>query len=216
MKDRICPYVHIPQLSGALQEDARRLLTENNKEKTYAHVLAVSETNMQIAEKFNLDREICRISGLLHDISAIIRPADMLTYAQANHYDIDESERRFPFLFHQRLSRVLSQELFHVTDPRILSAVECHSTLKSEPTPYDMSLFIADKLSWDGDGIPPYQDAVRKGLEESLESASLAYMNHIVDHNMILFPHQWFTKGKRYLEEHMVKQASVQRIVDTV
>jgi HD superfamily phosphohydrolase YqeK len=80
-----------------------------------------------------------------------------------------------------------------------LSAVEYHTTLREKPSQYDMALFIADKLSWDQEGQPPFYDVVAKALTKSLEAASLAYMTFIVENKMILYPHRWFSAGLAYL-----------------
>lgn len=197
-------YLRIPRFSGELEEDVRDLLRSNGKDRTLAHVLAVANTNGQIAGRYGLDREICIACGLLHDISAILRPTDMLNFAQEEGFAIDESEERFPFLLHQRFARMLSAELFDIQETRILSAVECHSTLKANPSSYDMALFVADKLSWDKEGQPPYFRIVSTALDCSLEAASLAYMNYIVDNNMILLPHRWFAEGREFLQKKAV------------
>ena len=84
-------------------------MCRNGKEKIFRHVSAVAEVCKTLAETFGLDARKCVIGGMLHDISAVIAPADMLEYA-----------------------------------------------LKAEPTEYDMVLFIADKLAWDQEGIPPF------------------------------------------------------------
>lgn len=197
-------YLRIPRFSGKLEEDVRNLLLSNGKDKTLAHVLAVASANGQIAGRYGLDREICIACGLLHDISAILRPADMLSHAQGEGLSVDESEERFPFLLHQRFARMLSEDLFGIQEMRILSAVECHSTLKANPSVYDMSLFVADKLSWDKEGRPPYFQVVSTALDCTLEAASLAYMDYIVDNKMILLPHRWFSQGRESLQKRSV------------
>ncbi|MDR1687054.1 MAG: hypothetical protein LBS21_00380 [Clostridiales bacterium] len=88
---------------------------------------------------------------------------------------------------------------FGITDERVLSAVECHTTLKNNPSAYDMALFTADKLAWDQDGLPPFDAVVRGALTQSLEAASLAYMEYIVTNKMILFAHKWFEEGLQFL-----------------
>jgi HD superfamily phosphohydrolase YqeK len=55
-----------------------------------------------------------------------------------------------------------------------------------------MVLFIADKLSWDKDGTPPFYDLVSRGLDISLIQACLSYINYTFDNNMILAPHHWY------------------------
>jgi putative HD superfamily hydrolase of NAD metabolism len=194
-------YVNITEITGNIEDDVSNFLLQNNKRKTLKHVVAVAHTNNEIAEKYGLDKNICTISGYLHDISAVIHPNDMLNYIIDNNLFIDEAERKYPFILHQRISKLLAKTFFNIDDETILSAIECHSTLKSSPSQYDMALFIADKLSWDQEGTPPFYDIVSKNLSFSLERACLSYINYIIDNNIILYPHSWIVAGKEYLED---------------
>ena len=198
-------YIYVPEMTGNIEIDVKNLLELNGKEDTYRHVLTVADTNVQIAEMYGLDKTKCRVSGLLHDISVIIQPKDMLDYFINCTFSIDESEKRHPFLLHQRVAKMLSESLFKISDPDILSSIECHTTLKDNPLEYDMALFIADKLSWDQDGKPPFYDMVKKELSVSLERASYAYINHIIDNNMVLHPHQWLLQAKKYFEKVILR-----------
>jgi len=185
--------------TGVIKVDVQSLLCSNNKAKTYDHVKAVAEMNMKIAEQYGLDKDICEICGYLHDISAVVSHADMMNYAKENGWYIDEAEQKFPMLLHQRISRVIAQEDFGVTDERILSAVEHHTTLKANPSTYDMAVFIADKLAWDGEGEAPFYTVVKDALNHSLEAACLAYHNYIVEQKIILHPHKWFEESVKWL-----------------
>jgi len=64
---------------------------------------------------------------------------------------------------------------------------------------YDMALFVADKLAWDQEGEAPFYEVVYDALKQSLEKASLAYMDYIVENKMILFPHKWFEESRVFL-----------------
>jgi predicted HD superfamily hydrolase involved in NAD metabolism len=185
--------------TGDIKTDVHSVLFSNGKEKTFAHSKAVAAMNMRIAQKYNLDTNICELCGYLHDISAVVPPKDMMQYAIENGWYIDEAEMKYPFLLHQRISKVIAQEDFGVMDERILSAVEHHTTLKSNPSAYDMALFIADKLAWDQEGEAPFFTVVNNALDESLELASLTYMDYIVKHKMILHPHRWFVDSANFL-----------------
>ena len=185
--------------TGDIKADVQSLLCSNNKAKTYEHVKAVAEMNIKIAEQYGLDKEICELCGYLHDISAVFSPDYMLEYATKNGWNIDEAEEKFPMLLHQRISRIIAQEDFDVTDERILSAVEYHTTLKANPSAYDMAVFIADKLAWDREGEAPFYTVVSDALKNSLEAACLAYQDYIVEHKMILHPHKWFEESVEWL-----------------
>jgi len=190
--------IKIPEFSGDIKTDVKSLFYLYNKQKTFEHVKAVAEVNIKIAEQYNLDKNICELCGYLHDISAVISYDYMMKYAVDNNWQIYETEKKIPMLLHQRISKVIAEEDFNITDNRILSAVECHSTLKANPSDYDMALFIADKLAWDL-GFPPFYDVVADALKYSLEKTSLVYMNYIVEHKMILEPHPWFEESVRFL-----------------
>ena len=189
--------------TGDIKAGVQTLLYSRNKPQTFIHVKAVAEMNIKIAEQYGLDKDICELGGYLHDISAVTAPKDMLSYAADNGWHIDEAEQKYPILLHQRISRVIAQEDFSVTDERILSALEHHSTLKANPSAYDMALFVADKLSWDQEGEAPFYSLVSDALKQSLEAASLAYMDYIVEHKMILHPHKWFEEARLFLRDEL-------------
>lgn len=182
-------YLVLPRKTGTLEEDVRNLLECNGKGATYAHVSSVAEANEEIAARFGLDTSSCREAALLHDISAVIAPKDMLDYMKQNGLALCEAELRFPFLLHQRISRIMAEEYFGVTDQSILSAIECHTTLRPHASLQEMALFIADKIAWDQPGVPPFDAAVRAALEHSLENACFEYMTYMADNGKILYPH---------------------------
>ena len=182
-------YIKTEPLSGDIRTDVKNILLINGRSNTYIHVANVADRNALISKTYDLDHDKCVIAGLLHDISAVIRPEDMLKYAYENRLEICEAERKYPFLLHQRLSKICAVEYFNISDEEILSAIECHTTLKKWPSKYEMSLFIADKLAWDREGLPPFYEEVNAALDISLEAASYKYMEYMVDNDMILLPH---------------------------
>lgn len=182
-------YIKTEPLSGDIRTDVKNILLINGKSKTYIHVANVADRNALISKTYDLDHDKCVIAGLLHDISAVIKPEDMLKYADENRLEVCGAERKYPFLLHQRLSKICAVEYFNISDEEILSAIECHTTLKKSPSKYEMSLFIADKLAWDRGGIPPFYEEVNAALDISLEAACYKYMEYMVENDMILCPH---------------------------
>ncbi len=182
-------YIKTEPLSGDIRTDVKNILLINGRSNTYIHVANVADRNALISKTYDLDHDKCVIAGLLHDISAVIRPEDMLKYAYENRLEVCEAERKYPFLLHQRLSKICAVEYFNISDEEILSAIECHTTLKKCPSKYEMSLFIADKLAWDREGLPPFYEEVNAALDISLEAACYKYMEYMVENDMILCPH---------------------------
>jgi HD superfamily phosphohydrolase YqeK len=55
-------------------------------------VANVADRNALISKRYDLDHDKCVIAGLLHDISAVVRPEDMLKYAYENRLEVCEAE----------------------------------------------------------------------------------------------------------------------------
>jgi HD superfamily phosphohydrolase YqeK len=197
--DILPKYINMPGFSGELKKDCVLLLNANDKGDIAEHVEKVGKTCGLIGAKYKLDEVACEEMGYLHDIGGIIRAEDMLAFSRALGFEIYDAEEKHPFLLHQRISAVLAEEFFNIKDDRMLSAIACHSTLKKNANEYDMVLFIADKISWDQEGIPPFHEAMTKELKTSLEKAAMCYMDYIVDNKMVLYPHKWFIEGHKYL-----------------
>ena len=108
-----------------------------------------------------MDISKVRLAALLHDISAIMTPQEMYETAKSRNMKIDPAEEKYHFLLHQRISKIIAEERFGIIDKEILSAVECHTTLKKNAGMYDKVIFIADKISWDQKDLPPYYDILK-------------------------------------------------------
>lgn len=167
----------------------------HHKEKTLAHVERVAETSLWLAEKHHLDPEKTGIAALLHDISAIMTPQEMYDTVKERGLPIDPAEEKHHFLLHQRVSRIIAEEQFDIRDGIILDAVECHTTLKKDAGPYDKTIFIADKISWDQEGTPPYYESLRKLAGDSLDEACFFYIHYQFEHHLLLMPHRWIIEA---------------------
>ena len=97
-------YIIQSAFAGNLEVDVKNLLEINGKPKTFTHVVNVAAACARIGEGYGLDGGLCRISGLLYDVSAVIRPEDMLEYAYSAGPELCEAEKRHPFLLHQKCS----------------------------------------------------------------------------------------------------------------
>ena len=115
-------YINSIEKTGDFTKDVCELLEINNKNHTKKHVLEVAKTSLKLADRFHLDSEICYKSALLHDISSIIKPKDMIVIANENNMWLDISEQKYPFLLHQRISKLIAFNYFDITEKDILSS----------------------------------------------------------------------------------------------
>lgn len=139
---------------------------DNHREKTLKHVKAVAGTAVWLAGLHRLDPEKAETAAMLHDISVIMTPQQMYEEAQKRKMKINPAEEKYHFLLHQRISEVIASERFGITDTDILNTVACHTTLRKDAGPYDKTLFIADKICCDQEGLPPYFDTLKQLAEK--------------------------------------------------
>lgn len=172
-------------------ESIRNTYLINHKENTLKHVEEVAQTAVRLAKIHDLDIAKVQLAALLHDISAIMSPQEMYDMAKSRNMEIDPAEEKYHFLLHQRISKIIAEENFGIDDAEILSAVECHTTLKENAGMYDKVIFIADKISWDQKDLPPYYDILKSKAAESLDEACYFFIKYQFDNGLLLMPHQW-------------------------
>ena len=188
------------QLTGELQSDVIRFLAANDSDYTDTHCLRVGAAARRLAETYGADPDQAEIAGWLHDISKVIPNNQRLQAAMALGLEILPEEAAFPMILHQKLSVEIARQLFNVHQPAVLSAIGCHTTLKPGAALLDQVVFLADKLEWDGEGMPPYLPAVLAGLPHSLERGVFAYLDYIWQQRSTLrCLHPWLAAAHRQL-----------------
>lgn len=187
------------KLDIEIENDLEYAINQLNS-RVKEHTERVMKCAVKLAEKHDVDADKARLAAMLHDVSGIVSSNKRLEFCKLMNISLLEEEIEYPILSHQKISRVIAEEIYHITDDEVLSAIECHTTLKDHPSQLDLVVFIADKLEWDQDGIPPYKDAVLSGLKTSLEMGALNYINHVLEGGKLLKPHTWLIEARAYLE----------------
>lgn len=187
----------VPVRTDDLTTDIQNYLGKDFKHVA-VHSIEVAQCAVELAARFGADEEAAKQAGLLHDISVVIPNEDKIQLCEKLEIEICAEERQIPMLSHQKLSRYMAKELFQIEDISVLSAIECHTTLKGKPSKLDHIVFIADKIKWDQGGEPPYLSELLAALDQSLEEASLLYIDYLLTHD-ILVVHPWLRAAKETL-----------------
>ncbi|EGO6013229.1 bis(5'-nucleosyl)-tetraphosphatase (symmetrical) YqeK [Enterococcus faecalis] len=175
-----------------LKNEIKQYLVSKNCEKTYYHCMEVGEYAYQLGEKYLTSPEKVSIAGYLHDISAVYPNNQRINVAQKYGIELNEAEMAFPMIIHQKISKSIAKMDFGIEDNEILSAIECHTTLKKNYSDIDLVLFVADKIKWDQEGNPPYLDGLLQALNCSLENAAYFYIDYILKHDIkVVHPWLW-------------------------
>ena len=185
--------------TGIIDQDVPRMLNQYILPATAQHCAAVAAEAGRLAQRFGVDPGAARTAGWLHDVSAVIG-TDWLQAAEELGVEVLPAELVYPNLLHQKISAVLAHQIFGVTDPAILAAIGCHTTLRLGASRLDMVLFVADKLQWDQSGRPPYEAEMSAALERSLEQGAWVYLNYLWEksENLVVL-HPWAEAAWREL-----------------
>ncbi|CEP45980.1 bis(5'-nucleosyl)-tetraphosphatase (symmetrical) YqeK [Paraclostridium sordellii] len=188
----------VPKITNDLKKSITEFLELNNCLDTISHSIEVANYAKDISCRYSIRSELAEVSGLLHDISAVIPNNKRIEVANILGIEIYDEERKMPLIIHQKISKVIAQDIFKINDTSILSAIECHTTLKKEPSKLDLLLFVSDKVKWDQDGNPPYLEGLLYNLDKSLEHSALYYIDYLLQ-NEIKVIHPWLKDAYEYL-----------------
>lgn len=188
----------VPKITNDIKKSMTEFLKLNNCLDTISHSIEVANYAKDISCRYSINPELSEISGLLHDISAVIPNNKRIEVANILGIEICDEERKLPLIIHQKISKVIAQEIFKINDNSILSAIECHTTLKKEPSKLDLLLFVSDKVKWDQSGNPPYLEGLLYNLDKSLEHSALYYIDYLLQ-NEIKVIHPWLKDAYEYL-----------------
>lgn len=197
------PYVLNVELSNDLSQNIHSFFEAHNDPETLKHTLDVAAEAKRVAGLFGADPEKAEQAGLLHDISNVVPVSEMLNLAKTLSIEIMEEEYKYDRIIHQKLSKAMTKEIFHINDQEILSAIECHTTLKPHSSLLDKVLFISDKISWNLPGEHGYLQEIRDKVDESnLNDGILIYLNHVWEQRSKLkLVHPWLIEAREELIE---------------
>lgn len=187
-------------LRGDLAGRVHLFLSAKGYPRTIQHSRQVAEQAFQLARRFQSDPQQAEMAGWLHDVSAVFLNGEKADIAHQLGLDLLPEEEKHPVLIHQKLSVVMAREMFQVEDSAVLSAIGCHTTLKAGASLLDKILFVADKVSWDQTGNPPYLADLQAALQDSLEKASLVYLRSLWERQPATM-HPWALAAMRELEK---------------
>lgn len=180
----------------------KKYLENNECAHTYEHSIRVANIAEKMCEENNIPKEYGLISGLLHDIGGIYPNSERVKVANEFKISLYKEEIEFPLIIHQKISAYLAECEFGIKNTDILNAISCHTTFNKDYTKLDMILFLADKIEWDQKGRPQYLSVLLEKLNESLEEATLYYIDYVLNNNIKVI-HPWLLEGKEDLKKNI-------------
>lgn len=187
-----------------LLKDSNKFLIKHNRLRIAEHSLRVAQKSKMLARLYGIDEGFAETAGLLHDIGGVYPNDKRIEISKMLGLDVLPEEEELPLILHQKISVVMAQQIFNIQSPEILSAIGCHTTLKVNASVLDKILFVADKIEWDQDGLPPYISEVESAANISLDLAAFAYLKYLYDNSSRLkVIHPWLAGAYKELKERL-------------
>lgn len=194
------PFVDSITWTRDVHVDVMMFLQANGRSQAIEQAEKTAELARQLAEQFQLSGTNAEVSGYLLGISSVVPVEQMAKITAACGLEILPAEAQFPILLTQKLSAVMAEHLFAVTNPRILEAIGCHQTLKMGTLPLDRLLFLANLLAGDLEGDGGVQTAVSDlhSLDEAVRRCCQRLWEQ--DESLVLY-HPWFVDYCRLMDQ---------------
>ena len=101
-------------------------LKNNLNEERFEHSLGVADTALELAERFNLDKDKAYAAGLLHDCAKCLSNDELLNIIKT-HLTVEECEMINPKTYHAPVGAYVAKNTFGITDKEILSSIRWHT-----------------------------------------------------------------------------------------
>jgi len=140
--------------------------------KRWKHTCSVAKLAAEIAKANDLDERQAYIAGMLHDVAKEM-DNDEAQNIMEKHYS--QFINKPKAIWHQWLSRYVSETLFLVEDEVILKAIEDHTTASTSISLIGKCVYVADKL----DPTRGYDSS--KQIQECKNDINQGFRNALID-----------------------------------
>jgi len=147
-----------------LQNEVKKVLSEER----YYHSICVMNKCGELASVYNVDVEMAKKVGIIHDIAKEMPKHEKLEYVRMHNIKTDELEEKHTTLLHAKIGADIAVKRFGFTE-EMGKAIEAHTTGKPDMGILAKILYIADWVGEDRDY--PETPYLCKLAEEDLDAA---------------------------------------------
>ena len=110
----------------------------------YAHTIAVCETAVTLAKRFDADVEKAYHAAFLHDCARGLSEVELLEYCKQNNIPLDGHMQKDINPVHALVGADMAKRQFGINDKEILDAIYHHAIGAENMTLLDKIIFVAD------------------------------------------------------------------------
>ena len=160
------------------ENEILQLLSQKLKPKRLEHSVNVAKRAEYLAELYQYDKRIAKMTGLLHDVCKNDNFDIMLQTIANSGIILTTVERKSPPLYHAIAGAAFVKDVLKINNDDMIHALRYHTTGRAGMSLLEKIIFIADLTSDDR----CYSDVefVRKLSEKSLDAAMLYAMEFLL------------------------------------
>lgn len=159
----------------------RRKMEKTLDPKRFEHTLGVTYTAAALAMCHQVDINKAQIAGLLHDCAKCMDNEKKISICQKHNIQINEIEKKNPFLLHAKVGSYIAMKKFNISDPDIINSILNHTTGRPGMSALEKIVYIADYIE-PGRKQAPNLTEVRQLAFQDLDKALLKILNNTLSY----------------------------------
>lgn len=153
-------------------------IEKNLTEKRKIHTYAVRDTALELAEKYECDKEKAELAALCHDMYRGMK--DQLLNIYVRELGLPERYMNNPNLAHGKIAAIMIKREYGITDQEIIDAVAYHTTGRAGMSKLEKIIYLADAIEPNREY--PGVSELRKLAFEDLDKAVLKALQNTIDY----------------------------------
>ncbi|WP_181350594.1 bis(5'-nucleosyl)-tetraphosphatase (symmetrical) YqeK [Thalassobacillus sp. CUG 92003] len=160
------------------REQALHFVKPHLNTERFEHTIRVTDTAIQLTERFGGDVEQAELAGILHDYAKYRDREEMRRWILQDHRLPKDLLSHHHGLWHGPVGAVMLEFEYGLEDREVSQAIACHTTGKKNMSHLDKIIFLADYIE-PGRTFPGVEE-VRKTAESDLNKACLAAASNTI------------------------------------
>ncbi|WP_163970062.1 bis(5'-nucleosyl)-tetraphosphatase (symmetrical) YqeK [Oceanobacillus halotolerans] len=171
------------------KEKAISIVKPQLTEERFEHTLRVTQTALELAETYNVNKEKVELAGILHDY-AKYRPKEELKRSILTSNLPKDLLDYHHELWHGPAGALLLEQEHGINDSDVQQAIRYHTTGKANMSMLEMIIFIADysEPGRDFPGVQEVRDIVHHDLYRASWLATRNTINFLMQKNATIYP----------------------------
>ncbi|MCA0171796.1 bis(5'-nucleosyl)-tetraphosphatase (symmetrical) YqeK [Bacillus sp. RAR_GA_16] len=174
--------------------EALKMVKPHLTEHRYVHTIGVTDTAVELAEKYGADPQRTEIAAVFHDY-AKFRPKDemrQIILEQSLKKDLLEYS---PELWHAPVGAYLVRREIGIEDEEILNAIKYHTSGRPNMTLMEKCVFIADYIEPGRSfpGVDEVREVVQKDLDQAIALSLRNTVQFLMKKNQPVYPATFLT-----------------------